>query len=88
MAEHRDDAFSHMADHLKQEVGDVAAEAARTAVAANIDQATEAVRDRYDDVLRPARDAYDAVSGFTRARPALAIALAIGTGFVLGWTRA
>ena len=77
-------AAERMADDLKDKLGDVAADAARTAVAANIDQATEAIEDRYGAVLDPAGEVADRFVRFVRARPLAALLIAAATGFVIG----
>ncbi len=79
-----DTAAERVADGLKDKLGDVAADAARTAVAANIDQATEAIEDRYGAVLDPASDAADQVVKFVRARPLVAVLIAAAAGFAIG----
>ena len=79
-----DTAAERVADGLKGKLGDIAADAARTAVAANIDQATEAIEDRYGAVLDPASDAADQVVKFVRARPLAAVLIAAAAGFAIG----
>lgn len=77
-------AADRIADGLKDKLGDIAADAARTAVAANIDQATEAIEDRYGAVLDPASAAADSLVKFVRARPLTAMLVAAAAGFAIG----
>ena len=77
-------AAERLGDDLKDRLGDVAADAARTAVAANIDQATEAIEDRYGAVLDPAGEVADRFVRFVRTRPVAALLIAAATGFVIG----
>ena len=77
-------AAERLGDDLKDKLGDVAADAARTAVAANIDQATEAIEDRYGAVLDPAGEVADRFVRFVRTRPVAALLIAAATGFVIG----
>ncbi len=79
-----DTATGRIADELKDKVGDIAADAARTAVAANIDQATEAIEDRYGAILDPASEAADRFVKFVRARPLAALLIAAAAGFAIG----
>ena len=84
MDTNHDTAAERIADDLKDKLGDVAADAARTAVAANIDQATEAIEDRYGAVLDPAGEIADRFVKFVRARPLAALLTAAVAGFVIG----
>ena len=79
-----DTAAGRIADGLKDKLGDIAADAARTAVAANIDQASEAIEDRYGAVLDPASEAADRFVKFVRARPLVALLIAGAAGFAIG----
>lgn len=77
-------ATGRIADDLKDKLGDVAADAARTAVAANIDQAAEAIEDRYGAVLDPASEVADRFVKFVRARPVASLLIAAAAGFAIG----
>lgn len=79
-----DTAAGRIADDFKNKVGDIAADAARTAVTANIDQAADAIEERYGAVLDPASEAADRVVKFVRARPLAALLIAAAAGFAIG----
>ena len=79
-----DAATGPVADSLKEKLGDIAADAARTAVAANVDQAAEAIEDRYGAILDPASKAADQVVKFVRTRPLATVLIAAAVGFAIG----
>jgi ElaB/YqjD/DUF883 family membrane-anchored ribosome-binding protein len=79
-----DTAAERIADDLKGKLGDIAADAARTAVAANIDQATEVIEARYGAVLDPAGEVADRFVRFVRGRPLVAVLIAAAAGFAIG----
>lgn len=76
-------AAGRIADGMKGKLGDIAADAAITAVTSNLDQAAAAVEDRYGAVLDPAAGAIGSVTQFVRLRPFVAVLLAGAAGFAL-----
>jgi ElaB/YqjD/DUF883 family membrane-anchored ribosome-binding protein len=64
---------------VKDKLGDTAAQAARTAVEANVDQVADTIESRYGAVLDPAQR----YVAFVRARPVSAMLIAASTGFLL-----
>jgi len=77
-------AAGRIADDMKGKLGDIAADAARTAVASNLDRAAAAVEDRYGAVLDPTAETIDRVTNFVRVRPFIAVLLAGVAGFAIG----
>lgn len=71
---------------MKGKLGDIAAEAARTAVESNLDKAASAVEARYGAIIDPSVQAADRITGFVRSRPLVALLLAAATGFVIDRT--
>ncbi len=80
------DIAGRIADSMKGKLGDIAAEAARTAVESNLDKAASAVEDRYGAIIDPPVQAADRIAEFVRSRPLVALLLAAATGFVIGRT--
>lgn len=77
-------AAGRVADSMKDKLGDIAADAARTAVESNLDQAAATVEDRYGTVLDPAAEIEGRIAGFVRARPLTALLIAATAGFAIG----
>lgn len=71
------------ANDVKDKLGDIAAEAARTAVVSNLDEAAATVDDRYGAVLDPAAEATDRVVSFVRKQPLTSMLLMVTAGFTL-----
>ena len=75
-----------IADSMKEKIGDIAAEAARTAVESNLDEAAAAVEDRYGSIIDPPTRAAEDLARLVRSRPLAALLLAGAAGFVIGRT--
>lgn len=84
--EGRNGVAGHIADSMKEKVGDIAAEAARTAVESNLDEAAAAMEDRYGSIIDPPTRAVEGFARLVRSRPLVALLLAGATGFVIGRT--
>jgi ElaB/YqjD/DUF883 family membrane-anchored ribosome-binding protein len=76
-------AAQRAASGVKDKLGDIAAEAAKTAVTSNLDEAAAMVEDRYGALLDPAAEAIGCVVGFVRKQPLTSMVLAIAAGFTL-----
>jgi ElaB/YqjD/DUF883 family membrane-anchored ribosome-binding protein len=83
MSQDRTGAAERVADSVKQRVGDIAAEAARTAAESNVDEAAAAIEARYGHVLDPIATTADHVAAFVRQRPLSTIAIAVVGGFAI-----
>ena len=83
MESRHEGAAQRAANGVKDKLGDIAAEVARTAVASNLDEVAATVEDRYGAVLNPAADATDRVVGFVREQPLTSMLLAVTAGFTL-----
>ncbi len=82
----RNGVAGRIADSMKEKIGDIAAEAARTAVESNLDEAAAAVDDRYGPIIDPPTRAAEDFARLVRSRPLVALLLAGATGFVIGRT--
>jgi len=77
-------AAGRVTDSMKDKLGEIAADAARTAVESNLDQAAASVESRYGAVLDPMAEATDRLSRLARAKPLTTLLIAAAAGFVIG----
>lgn len=89
MSEHREyrGVAGQIADSMKDDIGEVAAQAAKTAVDANLDRVAAEVEKRYGAVLDPAAEMADQVSRSVRERPMAWVFGAAMVGFLIGYIR-
>jgi len=77
-------AAGRVTDSMKDKLGQIAADAARTAVESNLDQAAASVESQYGAILDPMARVADRLSRFMRAKPLTTLLVSAAAGFVIG----